>query len=135
FMTGFLDSLIDTTVTTSNGETTTSTGAIDNTRDRIVYSIAKAAQGFLPILYDNARRPVQVEIPKGQTMYLLFENQVQETDEIQTPNQSDLLKMMAEQNRLTEVNSEETDLSSEIRKSNIGQNVSIPSDNKTRLWN
>ncbi|EPI4776179.1 DotG/IcmE/VirB10 family protein [Vibrio alginolyticus] len=135
FMTGFLDSLIDTTVTTSNGETTTSTGAIDNTRDRIVYSIAKAAQGFLPILYDNARRPVQVEIPKGQTMYLLFENQVLETDEIQTPNQSDLLKMMEEQNRLTDVNSEETDLSSEIRKSNNGQNVSIPSDNKTRLWN
>jgi len=85
FMSGFLTSLTDTDVTTSNGETNSSTSAIEGTRDRIVYSIATAAEGFLPILYNYANRPIQVQVPKGQLMYLLFEKQVLATDTLNTP--------------------------------------------------
>ncbi len=86
FMSGFLESLTDTDVTTSNGETNSSTSAIEGTTERIVYSIATAAEGFLPILYNYANRPIQVEVPKGQTMYLLFEKQVLATDRIEKIN-------------------------------------------------
>lgn len=82
FMTGFLESLTDTDVTTSNGETNSSTSAIAGTTERIVYSLATAAEGFLPILYNYANRPIQVEVPTGQTMYLLFEKQVLVTDTV-----------------------------------------------------
>lgn len=94
FMTGFLDSLIETTVTNGNGSTTTTTGGIEGTKERIVYSLASAAQGFLPILYDAASRPIQVKIPKGTPMYLLFEEQVLDTDLIERKSQSELLQEM-----------------------------------------
>ncbi|MGF1827228.1 DotG/IcmE/VirB10 family protein [Vibrio splendidus] len=82
FASGFLESLTNTDVTVSNGDTNISTGAIEGTTEKVVYSLATAAEGFLPILYDYANRPVQVKVPKGQIMYLLFENKVLETDRI-----------------------------------------------------
>ena len=88
FMSGFLESLTNTDVTVSNGDTNISTGAIEGTTEKVVYSLATAAEGFLPILYNYANRPVQVKVPKGQIMYLLFENKVLETDRINTDSES-----------------------------------------------
>lgn len=88
FMSGFLSSLSDATTVTSDQTTTTVTSAISSTGDRMIYSLATAADGFLPIFYDMANRPVQVKIPKGQEMYLLFENAVYEQMEEETPKES-----------------------------------------------
>ncbi|KAB0482407.1 hypothetical protein F7Q91_03090 [Vibrio chagasii] len=87
FMSGFLESLTNTDVTVSNGDTNISTGAIEGTTERIVYSVATAAEGFLPILYNYANRPIQVKVPNGQVMYLLFEDMVLKTDTVDSKQQ------------------------------------------------
>ncbi|MGR2849215.1 DotG/IcmE/VirB10 family protein [Vibrio vulnificus] len=78
FISGFLESLVETTVTNTSSGVTESTGAITGTKDRIVYSLAKASDGFMPIFYDLAKRPVQVKVPKGQLMRLFFVEPVYE---------------------------------------------------------
>lgn len=89
FISGFLESLVDVTVVNGSGGTTTEKSAITGTSDRIIYSMAKASEGFLPIFYDLASRPIQVRVPKGQVFKVLFTDNVYEqiTDSEQTQPQ------------------------------------------------
>ena len=106
FMSGFLESLTNTDVTVSNGDTNISTGAIEGTTEKVVYSLATAAEGFLPILYNYANRPVQVKVPKGQIMYLLFENKVLETDRINS--NAEIVPQTTDQNPPDQANNAST---------------------------
>ena len=93
FLTGFLDTTMDVTVVNTNSASTKSTAAIDKTSDRLIYSAAKTANGFLPILTDAASRPITVKIDKNQGVLILFTDNVYDEDSTPqglTSNRNDL---------------------------------------------
>lgn len=91
FLTGFLSSLVDAATTTDGGSTTSTSSRIEGNKDRMIYSLGNAANAFMPIFYDIAKRPVTVRVPKGQEMALLF------LDDVFEPGSKSQLE--AEQNK------------------------------------
>lgn len=133
FMSGFLDSLTSATSTTTDSTTTTVTSAISNNRDRVIYSFAKAAEGFLPIFYDMANRPVQVKIPKNQEMYVLFEDELAiggEEEVTTTPTTENTGVAPAASPPDGQVNNSTANLNT----SNLTSNTSGSSSSTLKLW-